>query len=261
MALKNKPNFVFYIGILASLIFWILDGLIDAVFFEEDESIIESIFYPDAHEIYMRSIVLILFMIVSLIARNLLKEQERTNRELTHHKTNLEEIVSLRTKQLEKIATIDDLTQIYNRRKFFELANYELTRNARYKHPLSIIMIDIDHFKDINDRFGHQTGDITLQYVARTIFDSIRTTDIFGRIGGEEFAMVLPETSKQEAADFAEKIRQLIENEKFPDVGLVTICLGVTQYYENDTSGSLFSRADVALYAAKNAGRNRVTVA
>jgi diguanylate cyclase (GGDEF)-like protein len=122
-------------------------------------------------------------------------------------------------------------------------------------------MIDIDHFKEINDRFGHQAGDSTLQHVAKSIFDNIRTTDIFGRIGGEEFAIVLPETSKQAAADFAEKIRQLIEEEKFPGVDQVTICLGVTQCYENDTSSSLFSRADVALYAAKNAGRNRVVAA
>lgn len=261
MALKDNPNSVLYLGLAASLTFWISDGLIDAVFFEEDESIFDSIFKPGAHEIYMRGIVLVLFLLVSLFARSLLTEQKKINRELTHYKSNLEEIVSVRTRQLEKLATIDDLTQIYNRRKFFELADYELERNARYQHPLSIIMIDIDHFKKINDKYGHQTGDTTLHILAQTILETIRTTDIFGRIGGEEFALVLPETPKHEAKDFAERIRLCIENTKFPGVGYITICSGVTEYFENDDANSIFNRADVALYAAKNEGRNRVVTA
>lgn len=111
------------------------------------------------------------------------------------------------------------------------------------------------------DSYGHQVGDITLQLFSKIIFDSIRETDVFGRIGGEEFALVLPETSKEAAREFAERIRSIFENEKFPEVEKVTISLGVTQFYTDDTSDSIFSRADIALYAAKESGRNKIVVA
>ena len=261
MTLKNNPNFVLLLGLIASLIFWVLDGYIDAVFFKEDESILESIFLPDAHEIYMRGIVLLLFSAVSFYARALLQRQVSISNELKTHKTHLEEMVEVRTEQLEKLATIDDLTQIYNRRKFFELARYEIDRNIRNKHPLSFMMIDIDHFKNINDTHGHPVGDKTLQLLSRIISSLIRTTDVFGRIGGEEFALVLPETNKQIASEFAERIRKCIENEKFPIIEHLTICIGVTQYYPEDSPSSVFSRSDIALYAAKDSGRNRVVVA
>lgn len=260
-SIKNS-NLVFALGMLASILFWCLDAAIDVYFFaDEDESLLESIFSPGPHEIYMRGIVLILFTIVSIFSRSLLVEQERMNVELTHHKSNLEKTVSLRTQQLEKLASIDDLTQIYNRRKFFELANYELERTTRYPRPLSVMMIDVDHFKKINDQFGHQVGDSTLQLLSKTIFDAIRTTDIFGRIGGEEFALVLPETPKQAANDFAERIRLKIADTSFPGVEKITISLGVTEYYSDDTEDSVFNRADVALYAAKESGRNKVVSA
>lgn len=261
MNIKNKPNQVLYLGILAGLAFWGIDGTVDALFFEKDESILESIFTPHAHEIYMRSIVMLMFIFITLFAHTLLKREEHANRELNYHKNNLEKIVSVRTEQLEVLATIDDLTQVYNRRKLFELAHYEIDRNVRHNHSLSIIMIDIDHFKKINDIHGHQVGDKTLQLFSQTLTSVIRSTDIFGRIGGEEFAIVLPETSKQEAKEFAERIRLCIENEKFPVIEHLTICMGVTQYYSNDTSSSIFSRADIALYAAKESGRNRVVTA
>ena len=123
MIWMNKSDRIIYIGICAGLIFWIIDGTIDALFFENDENIIESIFFPTAHEIYMRSIMFALIMAVSFYARFLIRKQDIVNRELSFHKNNLEGIVSERTEQLEKLATIDDLTQLFNRRKFFELAN------------------------------------------------------------------------------------------------------------------------------------------
>ena len=258
MTTKNKSNLVLYLAVLASIVFWLLDALIDTLFFDGDESLFESIFQPTTHEIYMRSTVLILFLIVSYIARILLKQQEKISHELENHKYNLEELVAKRTEQLEKLATIDDLTQIYNRRKFFEMAKYEIERDERYQHPLSVIMIDIDHFKDVNDLHGHQAGDQTLQIISKAILSIIRTTDIFGRIGGEEFSIVLPETSKQDAKNLAERIRVCIENETFPGIGNLTVCLGVTQLFSDDRLNSIFNRADIALYAAKNGGRNRV---
>jgi len=260
-SLKNS-NIILALGILASAVFWCLDAAIDVYFFgDEDDSLLESIFSPGNHELYMRGIVLFLFLLTSFIARSLLKQQELISRDLEKHKNNLQGLVEMRTEQLEKLATIDDLTQILNRRKFFELARYEIIRNDRHQHPLSVIMIDIDHFKKINDIHGHQAGDQTLQLLTRTITDIVRTTDIFGRIGGEEFALVLPETDKLAAKELAERIRQCIENTIFPAIEHITISLGVTQYYTDDNSSTIFNRVDVALYAAKESGRNKVVVA
>lgn len=261
MFIKNKSNLVFFLSIIASAIFWCLDAIIDALFFEEDSTIFESIFLPENHEIYMRGIVLLLFIIVAFITRKLLVQQEAISQELEKHKHNLEGIVHERTEELEKLATIDDLTQIYNRRKFFDLAQSEIDRSTRYQNPLSVIMIDIDHFKDINDQHGHHIGDQTLRLFSKTILSLIRNTDVFGRLGGEEFALILPETPKQAAKEFAERIRQCIANEKFPNIEHMTICLGITQLYADDSSNAIFNRADIALYAAKNDGRNKVVSA
>ncbi|MDH5601204.1 MAG: GGDEF domain-containing protein, partial [Gammaproteobacteria bacterium] len=236
------------------------DATIDVLFFsdEEGETIMESIFSPAAHELYMRSIVLLLFTFTSIITRKLIINQENTNHELEKHKNNLQGMVEKRTEQLEKLATIDDLTQIYNRRKIYEFAGYEVNRSIRYKHPLSVIMIDIDYFKKINDNYGHDVGDKILQQLCDSISEIIRKTDIFGRIGGEEFMLILPETPLTAACDFAERIRTTIEQKDFDIVKNVTISLGVTQCVEEDNILPLFKRADIALYTAKNDGRNRV---
>ena len=259
---KNNPNIILVLAILASAIFWCLDGFIDVVYFgDEDETLLKSIFFPDAHEFYMRGIVLFLFLIFSFYARGLLIKQEATAKELEKHKNNLQGLVDMRTEQLEVLSTIDDLTQIYNRRKFFELAKEEISRNSRYKHGLTMIIIDIDNFKKINDFYGHQMGDEILQRLTSTISSLIRDTDIFGRIGGEEFSLVLPETPKQSAKEFAERMRACIENEKHPNIERITVSMGLTQLYDDDTFESAFSRADIALYAAKNNGRNCIVCA
>lgn len=149
METKNSSNYVFAISIFAGFLFWIIDAAIDIAFFGDgDESITESIFAPEAHELYMRSIVLVLFFITSLLTRALIVKQQKISLELEKHRNNLQGLVEMRTEQLEKLATIDDLTQIYNRRKVYELTGYEIERCLRYKHPLSIIMIDIDYFKN-----------------------------------------------------------------------------------------------------------------
>lgn len=262
MNFKQTPNLIVFFGLLAALIFWCMDAVIDIVIFgDNNESIFESIFVPSAHELYMRGIVAFLFLLVTFFARSLLQKQKAISQELEKHKNNLEGLVCMRTEQLEKLATIDDLTQIYNRRHFFELAHYEIDRNSRHQYPLSFIMIDIDYFKKINDLYGHQVGDQTLQLLTRTVSSIIRSTDVFGRIGGEEFALVLPETEKQTAKELSERIRLCIQNTKFPGIEHITISVGITQLYPDDTSNSIFNRADIALYAAKESGRNRIVAA
>lgn len=262
MQFKNSSNFVFAVGIIAGFLFWFLDATIDVVYFGDgNENIFESIFSPETHELYMRGIVLFLFFITSLLARALLIKQKNISQELEKHRNNLQGLVEMRTEQLEKLATTDDLTQVYNRRKLYELAGYEIERSLRYKHPLSIIMIDIDNFKKINDNFGHDIGDQTLKKLTTLISNTIRATDIFGRIGGEEFILVLPDTNRKDAKEFAERLRASVEKEAFPMVEHMTISLGVTQCGEEDKINHLFKRVDIALYTAKNDGRNRVVSA
>ncbi len=139
----------------------------------------------------------------------------------------------------------------------------ELGRTARYTHPLSLLLYDIDHLKRINDRYGHDVGDRVLMHVAAAIQEELRTTDFQGRFGGEEFAVLLPETAPAEAVEVAERLRQRIENSRFPPPGdeeiRLSISVGVTSF-KNATENldQLLARADHALYEAKATGRNRV---
>jgi len=167
--------------------------------------------------------------------------------------------------ELEHRAYYDYLTNIPNRRYFIERAEEELHRSTRYKKPLSMLMLDIDFFKKINDEYGHKTGDIVLQKLAETALTTLRDVDVIGRLGGEEFAVFLPETDIEQAHDVAERLRQAFEQMGIPVIGKpdirFTTSLGVTNL--NDTNGSidsLLQQADKALYKAKRTGRNKVCV-
>lgn len=161
---------------------------------------------------------------------------------------------------LKIAATIDKLTDIYNRRKFEDILKQEIERAKRYKSPLSLLMLDLDHFKNINDTYGHQVGDYVLKTIADIVKNNIRTIDFFGRWGGEEFMILLPETILKNAGELAEKIRSLIENYIFENVKLVTISCGVTQFIKDDTFDSFIKRVDDALYHAKKQGRNKIEI-
>lgn len=159
---------------------------------------------------------------------------------------------------LETQATIDSLTGVYNRRRFLELLQAELLEAKRYGMPLALIYFDIDHFKAINDAYGHSTGDEVLQELTRIIAGLIRQTDIFARFGGEEFVILVHNNDVRTARDLSEKMRSHLAQIKFPKVGAVTCSFGVAQYYPDDTAETLIMRADDAMYAAKQGGRNRV---
>ncbi len=170
-------------------------------------------------------------------------------------------------KKLRDMAFKDGLTGLYNHRYFQELMDRELSRAQRYRRPLALIMIDIDHFKKINDTYGHPQGDVVLRSISRVIRESIRESDIAARYGGEEFAIVLPETDLKGAAAAAERIRRKVEAEKIKlngkEVG-VTISLGVAAL-ERPGKGikksDIIDLADKALYKSKTSGRNKITVA
>lgn len=154
----------------------------------------------------------------------------------------------------------DPLTNIYNRRFFMEILEQEAERTKRNKKPFSLIMFDLDHFKNVNDHFGHTAGDKVLKKVADTVKGRIRKTDYFARWGGEEFIILLPETSLNNAANLAEELRRQISTMELEDIGRVTASFGVAEYRYTDTIDTVLLRVDNILYEAKNNGRNCVAV-
>jgi diguanylate cyclase (GGDEF)-like protein len=161
--------------------------------------------------------------------------------------------------EIYRLTTVDGLTQIFNRRYFLEQLDREVSRAKRYRRELSLILFDIDHFKAINDSYGHLAGDYVLKQLATVIKGKIRREDIFARYGGEEFAIVLPEIDGPNSAAFGEKVRKIVEKApfKFEDTKIpVTVSVGVGTCIEADDAAGLLKRTDEKLYEAKGAGRN-----
>jgi diguanylate cyclase (GGDEF)-like protein len=183
----------------------------------------------------------------------------------------LENTVAQRTNELkqaisqaELLANTDALTGMNNRRSFFSLGNTIHEQSQRYHHAYTIIMLDLDHFKTVNDSYGHQMGDIALKATSTAIEHEMRSSDVAGRIGGEEFAIILPETSIQNGLDLAERIRCAIANICIPledkrKMLKFTTSLGLSELKKEDNSlDDVLYRADEALYQAKNKGRNKI---
>ncbi|TML23303.1 MAG: GGDEF domain-containing protein [Actinobacteria bacterium] len=163
---------------------------------------------------------------------------------------------------VQRQATTDDLTGLVNRRRFIEALESEIVRANAFHSPLSVVLGDLDHFKLVNDRFGHQTGDEVLRRFADIVREHLRDVDVPGRIGGEEFAILLPETDAAGAVAVAERVRRSLRALRpTPErSGAVTASFGVAQLTPGETGDELLRRADVALYRAKSEGRNTVTV-
>jgi len=163
-------------------------------------------------------------------------------------------------KRLEYESSHDILTDLYNRRFFEKLFEQKFEQAKRYNRSLSLILFDIDHFKKINDTFGHKMGDKVLTKLANIVKNSIRKSDIVCRVGGEEFAIICPETNKDEAFKIAEKIRIIIENTNFEKIEKVTISLGIAELKEKQSKEELYRNADIAMYHSKRKGRNKSTI-
>ncbi len=165
-------------------------------------------------------------------------------------------------KELEELAITDELTQLYNSRHFYNQLDMEAYRSKRYNHPLSLLFIDVDHFKQYNDAYGHLQGDKVLIILCRIINSCLRTMDSAYRYGGEEFTVILPETEGKEALIVAARIRASMEAEKFTHGSgktvNVTISIGVTEYCPDENISPFVHRADKAMYMAKQQGRNKV---
>jgi len=165
--------------------------------------------------------------------------------------------------RLERTATSDPLTGVMNRRAMLEQLRYQLVRHQRNKIPFVILAIDIDHFKNINDTYGHDIGDQMLMAVADGLLSSTRSQDLISRWGGEEFLILLPDTKLQGGSIAAEKIRSRVAEEVFKSNGhrlRLTLSFGVAEYKHGQTIDMCIKDADTALYRAKNQGRNRVVV-
>lgn len=166
--------------------------------------------------------------------------------------------LAFKNRELEISAKFDRLTNLYNRHQLDRVMLSEHLRFRRYGKCYSVLIADCDHFKQVNDNFGHQAGDTVLVEIAGIFAALIRATDTVGRWGGEEFMFVLPETALADAVRLADKLRVAIEQHDIPSVGQRTISVGVAEVRESDDIKDVIARADKALYAAKEGGRNRV---
>jgi len=162
--------------------------------------------------------------------------------------------------RLEKLSITDSLTGIFNRLKLDDAFSGEITRAKRYSHPLSVIMLDIDFFKSVNDSFGHKVGDSVLKEFAKLLQLNVRSSDILGRWGGEEFLIICPETDIAGTVALADKLKVAINEHQFPVVESITASFGVSSCEESLFCESLIGNADKALYVAKREGRNRIEV-
>ena len=165
--------------------------------------------------------------------------------------------------KLQKLAITDGLTKLHNSRSFYSQLEVEVDRFNRYKRSLALLLMDIDHFKKYNDTYGHLEGDKALVRIAKTIKSCLRKLDSAYRYGGEEFTVILPETSCEEAHHVAQRIKSALKAEDFmPQQGKeakITISIGVTEYYPGEQLSEFIQRADKAMYLSKEKGRNKVT--
>lgn len=265
------------LGLIAAGLFWVLDASIEKFLFGSEKSFLELICCSETHDFRTRLLATLLILILVLIATVLLRHKENITERLHQNHRQLEgmaielhryneklaaEITRRKgvEKRLEALAETDSLTGIYNRRKFDELLELELSQESRYARGLCLIMLDIDHFKDINDQHGHSVGDQVLKSLARLIEVNRRQADAFFRIGGEEFCLIAFAPDGDNLKTACEKLLALVSSHYFFPVGRVTVSIGATHFVENDTYDSLFKRADIALYRAKQGGRNRVEI-
>jgi diguanylate cyclase (GGDEF)-like protein/hemerythrin-like metal-binding protein len=159
---------------------------------------------------------------------------------------------------LEQLASTDLLTSAWNRRHFDQSVEGEVHRSSRYGHPMTLILLDIDHFKRVNDSFGHPVGDQVIREVANRIRSAIRLSDSLTRWGGEEFIILMPNTGISSATVLAERIRESIATHEFEGIGPITASLGLAEYIPSEPRDAWLDRADRAMYRAKDQGRNRV---
>ncbi len=248
---KNSRR-VAWTGVLMVPLFWLADAAIDVYLFGSSGLFRHGLFDLEPMELYMRLLVSVMFVAFGIHAAFLLDRAERVEREL---RGSNEQLLELKEK-LERMSVVDPLTGAFNRRKFHEVLDVSISNAVRHRHLFALLMMDIDHFKRINDEFGHQAGDGVLRVVCELIEASIRGSDQMFRVGGEEFCLVATVDEAKDAHTLAEKIRQVVESHTFSGIGRLTVSIGIACFMEGDSQESIYARADTALYEAKHNGRN-----
>ena len=233
-----------------------------------------EIYNTNTKNIFYIAILLILISLVfSFFVSQAIKKRffeydfkiSEKNKELHELNISLEEKVQRRTIELEnikddfeKLATTDALTNIHNRYSIMNILSNEINRSNRYNSSLSILMYDIDHFKTVNDTYGHDIGDKVLISLSNLVSSHIRDVDYIGRYGGEEFLIIMPNTSLADASTYAERLRKTVEKYYFEEIGKLTISIGIVER-EDENINVMFKRVDNLLYESKNNGRNKIT--
>lgn len=241
-------------GVLMVPLFWLLDGVIDVYLFGQGEAFHHGLFEMEPVELYMRLLVSVLFVGFGLYAAFMLDRAERAARALRESNAELERLKS----ELEYLVVADPLTGTFNRRKFHDALDRAVSNATRHDHRFALLMLDIDHFKHINDSFGHQVGDEVLRGFCERIKSAVRSADQLFRVGGEEFCLLANVAGDEDIGPLAEKLRKVVADQTFPVVGKITTSIGVANFREGDTQESIYTRADDAMYEAKRKGRNCV---
>ena len=216
--------------------------------FDLDQSLNETL-RATIYNVFLFSTLVAIVLVVNFYQRLLFASEKALQERSDSLSTTLEEAT--------RLATEDSLTGIMNRRHMEQQIHVEIARAARHDSKLSLILFDLDHFKVVNDTYGHEKGDEALKRTARLASETVRSTDLIGRWGGEEFVVLLPETEMDGAMVVAEKIRQNLD-ESTEQLYMPTASFGVVELHSGENFISLYSRADIAMYSAKHAGRNRV---
>lgn len=223
----------------------------------------KEIIYETFEDVKLRKVLITAFVIIFaiigiciIILVKILKKSKRLSKLL-----EAELIVNKQLNiKLKKAIVTDKLTQLLSRNRIDEILAQEIKRSARYNTNFSLIMLDLDRFKDVNDTYGHLMGDLVLKKVAQSVKKSIRDTDYIGCWGGDEVLIVLPETKQHDAKLIAENLREIVSNLRFENDLVITASFGVTSFSQDDTFKNIFSRVDSALYEAKKEERNKVVL-
>ncbi len=226
-------------GILFAAAFWVLGAAVDTFIFMEGD-FTGNLLAPASTEVWMRLFVVAMIIGISVYTLYHIAEREMLENEL------------------KRLAVTDSLTQAYKRIKFNDIIEMEMERARRFLHPLSIIMLDIDRFKDVNDKYGHAVGDEVLRNATKVFKEHIRKIDYLVRWGGEEFVIITPETPLLSAWTLADRIRKVTEGEEFDKLRGIKLSLGVAEFKRDEDVDGFLKRVDDALYKAKSKGMNRV---
>lgn len=239
-------------GVLLVPLFWLTDAFLDVYVFNLGDELHQGIFDLEPVEIYMRVLISVMFIAFGFYAAYLLNRAERIKNELRNSNHELLQLKS----ELERLAGADPLTGAFNRRTFHELLSKTISNAERHDHRFALLMIDVDHFKNVNDTFGHQAGDDVLRILCDLIVASVRSSDQLFRVGGEEFCLLVTVNDDIEAQKLAEKLHRVVRTHHFKQVGRITISIGIAHFREGDCQESIYARADEAMYEAKRRGRN-----